>query len=165
MGEMGFDPSERLDDVDRQILCELQDDGRISLAELSRRVSLSAPAVSERIRRLQDAGVITGYTARVDPRRLGFSLLAYVRLSPPGPAGIFEDKVTGVIRDQPEVLECHHITGDDCYLIKLAARDPDHLQELIARIGEFGRTTTSLVLSSPVPTRPLLPPVDRPTHA
>jgi Lrp/AsnC family transcriptional regulator, leucine-responsive regulatory protein len=157
---VAFDPSEALDSVDRRILAELQTDARLSLAELGRRVSLSAPAVSERMRRLQGSGVIVGYTAQVDPRRLGYALLAYVRLSPPGPAGIFEDKVDAVIRDQPEILECHHITGDDCYLVKLVARDPDHLEALVARLGEFGRTTTSLVLSSPVPVRPLVPPED-----
>jgi Lrp/AsnC family transcriptional regulator, leucine-responsive regulatory protein len=156
---MTFDPSAGLDGTDRRILEALQGDARLSLAELGRRVALSPPAVSDRLRRLQDAGVILGYTARIDPRRLGYTLLAYVRLSPPQPTGAFADKTVAVIQDQPEILECHHITGEDCYLVKLVARDPDHLAALVARLGEFGRTTTSLVLSSPVPNRPLSPPL------
>lgn len=139
-----------LDALGRRIVAELQVDGRLSLAELGRRVSLSPPAVAERVRRLEEAGVITGYTARIDPGAVGYGLMAFVRLSPQQPGDLYERKVHSFLHERPEVIEAHHITGEDCFLIKVVARDPAHLGEIIAELGTMGRTTTSVVLSSPV---------------
>lgn len=155
---MTLETSTLLDDVGRAILMELQADARLSLAELGRRVSLSAPAVAERLRRMEEAGIIQGYTARVDPTRIGYGLVAFVRINVDGPTGLYSDKVTAIVRGRQEFVECHHLTGDDCFLVKLVARDPAHLEELIGQLAEFGRTTTSLVLSSPVPQAPISPP-------
>lgn len=157
---MAFDTSELLDPVGCRILAELQADGRVTLAELGRRVSLSPPAVAERVRRLEEAGVITGYTARVDPQAVGYSLLAFVRLSPQGPGDLYARRVRRFLEERQEVLEAHHITGEDCYLIKIVARDGGHLEEVIAELGSMGRTTTSVALSAPVPPAPVVPASD-----
>lgn len=154
---MTFDHAELLDGVGRRILAELQTDGRVTLAELGRRVSLSPPAVAERVRRLEEAGVITGYTARVNPLAVGYGLQAFVRLSPQGPGDLYERKVRGLLKAHCEVLEAHHILGEDCFLIRVVARDPAHLEGIISELASIGRTTTSLVLSSPVPPAPVVP--------
>jgi Lrp/AsnC family transcriptional regulator, leucine-responsive regulatory protein len=138
------------DDTDRRILEELQGDGRVSLAELGRRVGLSPPAVAERVQRLEREGVITGYHAQVDPRALGYTLAAVIRVRP-APRQIH--KVAELARDTPEVVECHRITGEDCFFMKATVRDVEHLEELIDRFVIYGQTTTSIVQSSPVPGR------------
>lgn len=154
-----------LDATDLRILVELQADARITMAELGRRVALSAPAVTERVRRLEAAGVIEGYEARVAPRSLGYGLLAFIRLSFPTVASTSPNlrRFLEEIGEVPEVLECHNITGEDCYLLKIVARDPGHLEELIGRLADFGRTTTSIVLSSPVAPRSVVS-VDEAAH-
>ena len=139
-----------LDQIDRRILTELSTDGRISLAELGRRVSLSPPAVAERVGRLERDGVIRGYHADVDPRALGFALSAVIRIRP-APRQIPE--VARRARETPEVVECNRITGDDCFVMRAHVRDVDHLEEVIDRFTLFGQTTTSIVQSSPVPGR------------
>jgi Lrp/AsnC family transcriptional regulator, leucine-responsive regulatory protein len=146
-----------LDDIDRRIVVELQADGRLTQAELSRRVSLSAPAVAERVRRLEERGVITGYTAHVDPQALGYALLAYVRVQPAGPTEVYERRIEEVLVDRPEVVECHHLTGEDCFLVKVVAGDTRHLEEIVGQLARLGRTTTSLVLSSPIAHRAVTP--------
>jgi Lrp/AsnC family leucine-responsive transcriptional regulator len=138
------------DATNRRILAELQADARISLAELGRRVGLSSPAVAERVQRLQDTGAITGFHARVDPRALGLSLSAVIRIRPS--SGQIQ-KVAQLARDTPEVVECQRITGEDCYIMKAHLRDVEHLEEVIDRFVAFGQTTTSIVQSSPVPAR------------
>ena len=138
------------DVTNRRILEELQTDGRLSLAELGRRVGLSPPAVAERVQRLERDGAITGYHARVDPRALGYSLTTVIRIRP-APRQI--PKVAELARDTPEVVECHRITGEDCFFMKATVRDVAHLEELIDRFVVFGQTTTSIVQSSPVPGR------------
>jgi Lrp/AsnC family leucine-responsive transcriptional regulator len=140
----------RLDDVNRKLLAELQADARLALAELGRRVGLSAPAVAERLARLEEAGVITGYRATVDPRALGYALSAVLRIRP-APREL--PKVAQLARDTEEVVECHRITGEDCFFMKLHVRDVGHLEEVIDRFAFFGQTTTSIVQSSPVPGR------------
>jgi Lrp/AsnC family leucine-responsive transcriptional regulator len=140
----------RLDDVNRRLLDELQADARLALAELGRRVGLSAPAVAERLARLEQAGVITGYRATVDPRALGYALTAVLRIRP-APREL--PKVAQLARDTPEVVECHRITGDDCFFMRMHVRDVEHLEEVIDRFALFGQTTTSIVQSSPVPGR------------
>jgi Lrp/AsnC family transcriptional regulator, leucine-responsive regulatory protein len=139
-----------LDATDHALLAELQGDARVSLAELGRRIGLSPPAVADRLRRLEASGTITGYRAEVDPRALGYALGAIVRVRP-APRQIA--KVADVARATPEVVECHRVTGEDCFFVKVHVRDVGHLEEVIDRFTPFGQTTTSIMQSSPVPTR------------
>jgi Lrp/AsnC family transcriptional regulator, leucine-responsive regulatory protein len=141
-----------IDEINRRLLSELQRDARLSLAELARRVSLSSPAVAERLQRLEAAGVIRGYHADIDPAAVGYSLSAIIRVRP-APRQL--PKVAELVRGLPEVVECHRITGEDCYLIKAHVRDVSHLEELIDQLGPYGQTTTSIMQSSPVPARGL----------
>jgi Lrp/AsnC family leucine-responsive transcriptional regulator len=138
------------DVTNRRLLEELQSDGRLSLAELGRRVGLSPPAVAERVQRLERDGVITGYRATVDPRALGYALTTVIRIRP-APRQI--PKVAELARETPEVVECHRITGEDCFFMKATVRDVEHLEELIDRFVVYGQTTTSIIQSSPVPGR------------
>jgi Lrp/AsnC family transcriptional regulator, leucine-responsive regulatory protein len=138
------------DGTNRRILEELQEDGRLSLAELGRRVGLSPPAVAERVQRLERDGVIVGYHARVDPRAVGYSLMSVIRVRP-APRQIA--KVAELARDTPEIVECHRITGEDCFFMKATVRDVEHLEQLIDQFVVYGQTTTSIVQSSPVPAR------------
>jgi len=139
-----------LDETDRNLLIELQADARLSLAELGRRVGLSPPAVAERVRRLTDDGVILGFRTEVDPRALGFSLSAIVRIRP-APRQI--PKVADLARATPEVVECHRITGEDCFFMRVHVRDVEHLEEVIDLFTPYGQTTTSVMQTSPVPGR------------
>ena len=139
-----------LDDVNTHVLGELAGDGRVSMAELGRRVGLSAPAVAERVQRLERAGVITGYRAELDPAALGFPVSAVVRIRPaPGQL----QRVREIAAETPEVGECNRITGDDCYLLRLHLRSIDELEEVLDRFTPHGQTTTSIVHSTPVPRR------------
>ncbi|WP_431898515.1 Lrp/AsnC family transcriptional regulator [Nonomuraea sp. bgisy101] len=139
-----------LDGTDWVILAELQRDGRISLTELGRRVSLSASAVTERVKRLESAGVITGYRAEVDVESVGFAVLAVVRLKYPGNR---HEPLHQLLGERAEILECLRTTGDDCYLLKVAATSMSHLERLVNELAEFGSTTTNLVYSQPLPYR------------
>ncbi|MDQ1031072.1 Lrp/AsnC family leucine-responsive transcriptional regulator [Streptomyces umbrinus] len=140
------------DATDWRILEVLQREGRASFAELARAVSMSASAVTERVRRLEEAGVIQGYAAVVDPESLGLPILAFVRLRyPNGNYKPFHDLVAAT----PEILEAHHVTGDDCFVIKVATRSMSHLEEVSGKIGTLGSVTTSVVYSSPLPRRPV----------
>jgi Lrp/AsnC family transcriptional regulator, leucine-responsive regulatory protein len=141
-----------VDAVNRRLLLELQADARLSLAELGRRVGLSAPAVGERLQRLQEAGVVRGYRAELDPGALGFPVGVIIRVRPA--AGELH-KVAELARQTPEVVECHRITGEDCFVMKLHLRDVEHMEEVIDRFLLYGQTTTSIVQSSPVPARGL----------
>jgi Lrp/AsnC family leucine-responsive transcriptional regulator len=143
-----------LDATNLRLLEELQADARLSLAELGRRVSLSSPAVAERLRRLEDEGVITGYRAMVDPRALGYTLGVLIR-SRPAPRQLAA--VAQLARDTPEIVECHRVTGDDCYVMTAWVRDVTHLEEVIDAFAAYGQTTTSIMQSSPVPRRALVP--------
>ena len=141
-----------LDPTNLRLLAELQSDARLSQAELGRRVGLSAPAVAERLARLERERVITGYRAEVDPGALGYAFAAVLRMRP-APRQI--PKVADVARATPEVVECHRVTGEDCFYMKLHVRSVEHLEEVIDRFTPFGQTTTSIVQSSPVPRRGL----------
>jgi Lrp/AsnC family leucine-responsive transcriptional regulator len=143
-----------LDETNVRLLAELQADARLSLAELGRRVSLSSPAVAERLRRLEDEGVITGYRAEVDPRALGYTLGVLIR-SRPAPRQLAA--VAQLARDTPEIVECHRVTGDDCYVMTAWVRDVTHLEEVIDAFASYGQTTTSIMQSSPVPRRSVEP--------
>jgi Lrp/AsnC family leucine-responsive transcriptional regulator len=139
-----------VDHLNRDLLAELQADGRLSMAELGRRVGLSPPAVAERLQRLEEDGVISGYRALVNPRALGLSLTAVVRIRPNARQ---LPKVAELARETPEVVECHRITGEDCYFARMHVRDVEHLEEIIDQFALYGQTTTSIVQSSPVPLR------------
>ncbi len=139
-----------VDAISRQLLGELQADARLSVAELGRRVGLSPPAVAERLARLESGGVITGYAARVDPRALGLGLSAIIRIRP-GPRQVA--KVAQLAQATEEIVECHRVTGEDCFVMRAHVRDVTHLEALIDRLVVFGQTTTSIIQSSPVPGR------------
>jgi Lrp/AsnC family leucine-responsive transcriptional regulator len=141
-----------LDPTNRRILKELQAEARLTMAELGRRVSLSPPAVAERVQRLEKAGVITGYHASVDPKAVGFAFSAVVRVAPDARQ---LRKIPEIARETPEVVECHRITGEDCFFLKLNLRSIDELEDVLDRFTPFGRTATSIVHSSPVPGRPV----------
>lgn len=144
-----------LDRVDAGILRVLQANGRQSVADVARSINMSHSATAERIRRLEQAGVITGYGAQVDPERLGFTIMAFLRLRYPSSA---YEPLHKLLADLPEVIEAHHVTGDDCFVMKVVATDMRHLERVSGRIGALGAVTTSVVYSSPLPPRPLLPP-------
>ena len=148
---MTIEPA-KIDPIDRRILGELQEDARLSMAELGRRVSLSAPAVADRVQRLERTGVITGYVAVVEPKALGFPLAAVVRVRP-GSRQLH--KIPEVARETPEVVECYRITGEDCFFLKLHLRSIDDLEEILDRFVVYGQTTTSIIHSSPVAPRAL----------
>ncbi len=139
-----------MDKTDRRIIEELSREGRITFAELGRRVSLSPPAVAERVQRLERAGVITGYRAEIDPRALGYPLTAIVRVRP-APGRL--PRIPELAAEIPEVGECHRITGEDCFYIKLHLRAIDDLAEVLDRFLAYGETTTSLINASPIPRR------------
>ena len=141
--ERGF----AFDSTDARLLGELQEDARLTNAELGRRVSLSPPAVAERLRRLEREGVITGYRATIDPKALGYTLGAIMRVRPTARQ---LPKVAELARESPEVVECHRITGEDCFFLKLHVRDVVHLEEVVDRFLLYGQTTTSIIQSSPV---------------
>lgn len=145
---MSFDS--QLDTTGRSILAALQANARLTMAELGRQVGLSAPAVAERVQRLEAAGVITGYHAEVNPEALGFSLGAVLRIRP---ASRQIATVAELAKQTPEVIECHRITGDDCFLMRLVLRDVVHLEEVIDRFTPYGETTTSVMQTSPVARR------------
>ncbi|MEU4077485.1 Lrp/AsnC family transcriptional regulator [Streptomyces venezuelae] len=145
------------DPIDRQILDLLQTDGRIKLSELGRRVRLSPAAVTERVRRLEACGAVTGYGAHVSPARLGYGIRAFIRVNPHGGYTLKHPR-TLELTARPEVLEVHHVVGEDCWILKVAVTDTVHLEEVLEQTSALGRTTTSIVLSSPVERKPLLPP-------
>jgi Lrp/AsnC family transcriptional regulator, leucine-responsive regulatory protein len=139
-----------LDDTDRQIIGELAQDARISFAELGRRVSLSSPAVTERVRRLEQIGVITGYRAEIDPRALGYSITAIVRVKP---AVRQLSKIAALAADIPQIEECLRITGEDCFYMKLHLGSIEELPSVLDQFLLYGETTTSIVNATPVPRR------------
>jgi Lrp/AsnC family leucine-responsive transcriptional regulator len=141
-----------VDAINLRLLAELSEDARLSQAELGRRVGLSAPAVAERLSRLERAGVITGYRTDVAPEALGYTLAAVLRMRP-APRQI--PKAADVARATPEVVECHRVTGEDCFYMKLHVRSVEHLEEVIDRFTPYGQTTTSIIQSSPVERRGL----------
>jgi Lrp/AsnC family transcriptional regulator, leucine-responsive regulatory protein len=139
-----------LDGVNLRLLAELQTDARLSLAELGRRVGLSSPAVAERLQRLEQEEVILGYHARLNPRALGFSLTAVIRIRP-APRQLHQ--VGELAQRTPEVVDCRRITGEDCYIMTAHVRSVEHLEEVIDRFAAYGQTTTSIVQSAPVTAR------------
>jgi len=138
--------------VNRQLLAELHADPRITMSALARRVGMSAPAVTERVQRLERAGVITGYRMDVDPAALGMPVTAFARVRPA--AGQLP-RIAELAAALPQVTECHRVTGEDCFLIKVHAAAVDQLEEVLDRFLLYGQTITSIVVSTPVPSRAL----------
>jgi Lrp/AsnC family transcriptional regulator, leucine-responsive regulatory protein len=141
-----------LDALDYAILRALQDDGRVSIAALGRTINLSAPSVAERLQRLRESGVITRFRAEVDPKALGYPIAAFVRIRPTTRQ---LHKIPELAREVPEVVECHRVTGEDCFVLKLHLRSMDELETILDRFIVLGQTTTSIIHSSPVAGRPL----------
>ncbi|MCO6450642.1 MAG: Lrp/AsnC family transcriptional regulator [Caldilineales bacterium] len=146
-----------LDETAIRILEELQADARISLAELGRRVALSAPAVAERVKRLEEAGVIEGYRAVVNPRALGYGLTAIVRLAPQASENTTRREREQAVMRPPEVTDCWHTVGDDCFYLKVVVRDTEHLEQFLQSLLRIGKTSTSIVMSTAAEGRPIRP--------
>lgn len=148
-----------LDATDNAILQLLQRDGRMSTADLARAISMSASSTADRMRHLTDQGVIRGFRAVVDPAALGYPLTAFIRVRMATVAAV---KAFGdLLESTPQILEAYHITGEDCYLLKVIARSMPDLEELTMELATFGQLTTNLAFSSPVCERPLPPSADR----
>jgi Lrp/AsnC family leucine-responsive transcriptional regulator len=141
-----------LDDLNRRLLRELHADPRISMSALARRVGMSAPAVTERVQRMERAGVITGYRMEVSAAALGLPVTAFARIRPA--AGQLP-RIAELAAELPEVSECHRITGEDCFLVKIHAAAIEDLEATLDRFLLYGQTVSSIVVSSPVPPRPL----------
>jgi len=139
-----------VDEIDKKILARLQTNARTSYTELGRRVGLTTPAVIERVRKLEDAGVITGYRVDIDTAKVGLPITAFVRMSI---TGVDYSHIIEVAQESNEVLECHRGTGGDSFIMKIAVSSVEHLQEVIDRLVPYGITTTTIVLSSPVKRR------------
>jgi Lrp/AsnC family transcriptional regulator, leucine-responsive regulatory protein len=145
-----------IDDIDCAILVELQSNARIAFAELGRRVGLSTPAVIERVHRLEEGQVITGYRALVDPAKVGLPVRAFVKVTVAG------DKLTkfaALVRKLPEVLQCHRVTGAESFIVQVAVRDVLHMEEVIDSMMPYVATNTSMILASPVPWNVIVPAV------
>lgn len=154
MASAPADPRPTLDATDHAILAALQEDGRLSTADLARRVAMSPSSTADRVRRLVDAGVVLGYAARVSPEALGWSIAAFVRLAyPSGNYG----PLHRVLDATPEIVEAHHVTGEDCFVLKVLARSMRDLERTTGRIAALGTIATSVVYSSPLPGRAVAP--------
>lgn len=141
---------ETMDRTDWRILEALQRDGRMSYVELARAVAMSPSAVTERVRRLEEIGVIIGFSAVVDLEQLGLHVLAFVRLR--YPHGNYQP-LHKALDNTPEIVEAHHVTGEDCFILKVAARSMRHLEEVTGRLSSLGGITANVVYSSPLPRR------------
>lgn len=148
-----LESSRLLDDIGWAILHELQENARISFSELGRRVSLTPPAVADRVRRMEEAGLITGYRVEMATDLVGYPIAAFVRMRARGERGC---EILGeFVKEVPEVVEAHRVTGEDSYIVKVVVPSVQHLQDLIDRLMPYGETVTALVLSSPVTHRVL----------
>lgn len=136
-----------LDKIGWQLLRVLQEDARLSYSELGRRVGLSSPAVAERVRRMEDLGIIAHYRALVDPAKLGYPVLAFVTLRT---GAEHYNRVATIAHTYSEILECHHVTGEDAFLLKVIVSSLTHLEHIVANLRQYGETNTQVVLSSPV---------------
>ncbi|WP_018902721.1 Lrp/AsnC family transcriptional regulator [Rhizobium sp. 2MFCol3.1] len=147
-------PNNDLDDIDRRLLEALAADARMSLKELAQAAGLSSPSAGERLRRLEERGVISAFTVDIDPTALGYPLQAIVRVRPlPGQLHVVER----IIRETPEFVECDKVTGDDCFVARLVVRSMAQLDTILDKVAEKAETSTSMVKASPVKRR--LPPL------
>lgn len=150
-----YKPIELLDEINSALLRELEADPRLPMAELARRVGVSTPTATDRVRRLKEAGVIQGYVMRLDPASLGLPILAFIRVRPSN--GQLH-RVIELAQKIPEVLECHRVTGEDCFVLKVCFPTLSQLDTLLDQFLLYGSTTTSIIQSSPVlPRNPPLP--------
>ncbi|MEW9525055.1 Lrp/AsnC family transcriptional regulator [Agrobacterium radiobacter] len=140
------EPGGGFDEIDARLLTKLSENARLSNAELARQVGLSAPSVAERVRRLEDRGVITGYGARVDPGKLGLALTIMIRARPlPGEM----KNMIEALRDTPEIVRCDRVSGDDCFVAIAHVRDVKQMEAVIDRIVPYGATNSAIVQSAP----------------
>jgi Lrp/AsnC family leucine-responsive transcriptional regulator len=144
---MTFKLERVLDATGRKLLRALQENARLSYSELGRRVGLSAPAAAERVRRLEEAELIIGYHAEVDPAALGYGVMAFIRLTTTTEK---YPRVLELAQRLPEIRECHHVTGGEAFILKVLATSIPQLESSIAQLSAYGATSTSIVLSSPV---------------
>jgi Lrp/AsnC family leucine-responsive transcriptional regulator len=151
---MQDDAAKLLDPIGRKILAELQENGRIAFTELGRRVGLSTPAVMDRVRRLEDNGIIAGYRADVDASKVGYPIIAFIAINV---VGDFLPRMGKLAKSIPEVVECHRVTGANSFLLKVIAASVDELEKTTDRWTPYVATTTSLVLSSIVTRRTIEP--------
>jgi Lrp/AsnC family transcriptional regulator, leucine-responsive regulatory protein len=151
---MTEDSGKLLDPIGRKILAELQENGRLPFTELGRRVGLSTPAVMDRVRRLEDVEIITGYQAEIDASKVGYPIVAFVGINV---VGDFLPRMGKLAKEIPEILECHRVTGSHSFLLKVMAGSVEELEKTIDRLTPYVATTTSLVLSSLVKRRSIKP--------
>ena len=142
----------KIDHTNWQILEYLQENGRLSYAEIGKLVGLTAPAVTERMRKLEDAGIITGYHAHVDPEALGLSLMGMVTIQN---TKAYSARIAKLARETPEVLSCDAVTGSNNYILRVVATTRYHLREVLEHFLACGATTSSVVLDRPVVHKPL----------
>ena len=154
---MSVSPNDNLiDDVDQKILEALAENARISLKELAQAAGLSSPSAAERLRRLEERGIIAAFTIDIDPAALGYPLQAIVRVRPlPGQLHV----VQRIIQETPQFVECDKVTGDDCFIARLVVRSMPELDTILDKVAEKAETSTSMVKASPVKRR--LPPLSR----
>ncbi|SRR5258708_10082167 len=148
-----------LDSTGWQLLQALQHDARLSYTELGQRVGLSSPAVAERVHRMEEAGIISGYHAEINTAKIGFPITTIIRMSTH--FGEASGRFATFVEDIPEVLECYRVTGSDSLIMKVIASSVEHLESLIDHLSTYGQLTTSMVLSSPVKRRIVMPPADK----
>ena len=152
---MALEIEKLLDETGWQLLHALQENARLSYSELGQRVGLSSPAVAERIRRMEDAGIITGYRVEINTARVGYPITAFIRMSVKGERCT---RFSASAQEIPEILECYRVTGSDSLVMKVMVSSVEHLEALIDRLSIHGDLTTSIVLSAPV-TRRIIRPV------
>jgi Lrp/AsnC family leucine-responsive transcriptional regulator len=155
---MALEIEKLLDTTGWQLLHALQQNARLSYSELGQRVGLSSPAVAERIRRMEDAGIISGYHAEINLAKVGYPITAIIRMS--NSPGERCSRFTGYVEDIPEVLTCYRVTGSDALIMKVMASSVEHLEALIDQLSAHGQLTTSIVLSTPVTRRIVTPAMD-----
>jgi len=152
---MRFRRKMNIDRISWQILDTVQRDGRISIKALASEIGLSLPATSERLKRLEETGIISGYRAIVHPESTGHGVTAVIGLTTPKPD---KARLIATLEKMPEVIECLHVTGQDSYLLRVVTRDLHHLEDFVGSINGYGETRTSIVLSQPIRLRPVSAP-------
>lgn len=149
---MAFPEQKPLDETDWAILRELQENARLTYAELGRRVGLTSPAVQERVRRMEDAGIIEGYAVRVNPRKLGLGITSFSRLLNIRDSSSVET-IIEIAQDTPEVLDCYHVMGQDEFLLRIVTTSVEHLEHVLYRFKPHAQSISSIVIKAPVKNR------------
>jgi Lrp/AsnC family leucine-responsive transcriptional regulator len=147
-----------MDRVSWRILEAVQRDGRISIKALAGEIGLSLPATSERLKRLEEAGIISGYRAIVHPESVGHGVTAVIGLTTAKPD---KARLIATLEEMPEVIECLHVTGQDSYLLRVVTRDLQHLEAFVGSVNGYGETRTSIVMSQPIRLRSISAPADK----